>query len=251
MASKTCLNLHRLIFLHPADSIGASIASVHLQRILQNFVAFINHTSQSHGPIWGAKFTSSTVIHHKRCALSKDDEREKSWKLRIVYCGNVIAQAVTMSINLRWGAGGYSISPNLSCDRLVSCDSPIFKMLEQNRSIVWWGSARMTKTIDDMIEIIGKLYQCGKASVHDVDEKGNNAIQVSYLAYYSAFWSTNIHAAKKLGTWALWVDSSDESYTILFRLLKYLCDCGVRVDGVNAQGMYVMVLSSRNMIEID
>lgn len=61
--------------------------------------------------------------------------------------------------------------------------------------------------------------------------------------------STNIHAAKKLGTWGFWVDSSDEANTTLFRLLKYLCDCGVRIDRVNAQGMYVMVLSSRSMIE--
>lgn len=137
------------------------------------------HQSQSHGFNWGARFSSSTVIHHKSCVLFKNVEREKSWKLRMVYCGRIIACAVTMSINLRWGAGGYSISPILSCDRLVSCDNPVFRMLEHNRSIVWNGSAYMTETVDDMIRIIGILYQNGKASIHDVDEEGNNAIQVS------------------------------------------------------------------------
>ena len=215
------------------------------------YKSLFHHQSQSHGPYWGARFTSSIVIHHKSCPLAKDVEEEKSWGLRIVYCGRIIARAVTMSINLRWGAGGYSIGPTLSCDRLVPCDNLVFKMLENYKSIVLMEPAVMTKRIDHMIRIIGNLYQNGKASIYDVDEEGNNAIQVSYLADYSVFLSTNINAAKKLGTWPFWMNSSNEPYKILFRLLKYLCDCGVRIDRVNAQGMYVMVLSSRSIIEIN
>lgn len=65
---------------------------------------------------------------------------------------------------------------------------------------MWQRPARMTKTIDDMIKTIGKLYQNGKTSIHDVDEKSNNAIQINYFVYYLVFLFTNIHAAKKLET---------------------------------------------------
>lgn len=86
-----------------------------------------------------------------------------------------------MSINLSWGAGGCSISPNLSCDRVVSSYSPIFQLMKENELMFYNSSeTRLTERIDELMREIGRLYQDGKASVHDVDALGNNMLHVSH-----------------------------------------------------------------------
>lgn len=158
-----------------------------------------SNSSQPRGSIWGARFKSSAVIHRKGCPLSPYAEKEKSWKLRIVYCGRLVAQAVTMSIGLRWGAGGYSITPSLFCNRVVSSDSPIFRLIEDNISkSIYMKGATLTEHVDILIRSIEQLYQDGKASVHDVDEEGNNIVHVSYLACYSAFCFTKIYVGRNI-----------------------------------------------------
>ena len=179
----------RQVFRRPTCFCSSSAYSSELRR---------PHRSHLHGPIWGVRFNSSAVVHHKGCALLKDAETEKSWKLRVVYCGRIIAQAVTISIDLRWGAGGYAISPSLSCDRVVSFDSPLFQFIEKYRFIGFKPeTASLAKDIDKLIRRIGQFYQDRKASVHDVDEEGNNILQVGHRALFPAF-LTKIQAARKL-----------------------------------------------------
>jgi hypothetical protein len=104
-----------------------------------------------------------------------------------------------MSIDLRWGAGGYSISPSLSCDRVVSSDSPIFRLIDDNFSnLVRMKGERLTEHVDILLRSIEQLYQDGKASVHDVDEEGNNIVHVSYPACYSTFCFTEIHVGRNI-----------------------------------------------------
>ena len=104
-----------------------------------------------------------------------------------------------MSIYLRWGAGGYSISPNLSCDRVVSSHSPVFQQLIHDTQVhlCITKGARLTRNVDILIRSIGQLYQDNKASAHDVDEKGNTIFHVSLLACHSAFCFTKIYTARK------------------------------------------------------
>lgn len=106
-----------------------------------------------------------------------------------------------MSIDLRWGEGSYGISPNLSCDRVVSSNSPIFELITK-MEYCFYGAERtsLTEMIDTMIRSIGQLYRDGKASAHDVDEEGNSILHVSYLASYIAFCFTKCHAARKSWT---------------------------------------------------
>lgn len=152
-----------------------------------------------------------------------------------------------MSIELRYGAGGYSISPSLSCDRVVSSHSPIFQLIENYSDIIMSiEAARLTQKIDSMIRDIEQLYQGGKASVHDVDEKGDNILHVSHVACPPAI-SLRFISAKKITRWD-YFGSSKEFLMEFIRLFKYLSDCGVRTDRVNAQGMYVTIWSFRGMI---
>lgn len=104
-----------------------------------------------------------------------------------------------MSIDLSWGAGGCSISPNLSCDRVVSSHSPIFQLIETNCYFAYSGKrSRVIEQIDGLIRDIRQLYQKGKASAHDVDEEGDNIVHVSHLTCYSAPLFTKVHATRKL-----------------------------------------------------
>lgn len=139
-----------------------------------------SHQSQPHGPIWGAKVNSSAVIHQKSCAFFKYAEKEKSWNLRVVYCGRIVARALRLSIDLTWGAGGYSISPSLSCNRLVSSQSPVFRLVLDSPWIVH-KAAGCSERIDSLMRSIGRLYQDRKASVHDVDENGDTILHVSHF----------------------------------------------------------------------
>ena len=113
-----------------------------------------------------------------------------------------------MSIDLRWGAGGYSISPSLSCDRVVSSRSPIFQLIQEYSYDVYFSKgSSSTRRMDDLIHDIGQLYQDGKASAYDVDEEGNNIVHVSHLTCYGAVWFIKLHAARKLHKWIIsaWV----------------------------------------------
>lgn len=206
-----------------------------------------SHQSQPHGPVWGARFNSSAVVHHKGCALFKYGERDKSRNLRVVYCGRFIARAIRMSIDLTWGAGGYSISPNLSCDRVVSCQSSIFQLLKEYKYFQFiTTAATLTEKIESLMRSIGGLYRDGKASVHDVDEGGDNILHVSCLTYCSA--CSLKFMLKKLAKMDIFMDQNKVYFAGSLALFKYLSDCGVRMDRVNAQGRYVMGLLLGSMI---
>ena len=206
-----------------------------------------SHQSQPHGPIWGAKFNSSAVIHQKSCALFKYAERGKSWNLRVVYCGRIVARALRLSIDLTWGAGGYSISPSLSCNRVVSSQSAIFRLVEDNGGILdETTAAECSERIDSLMRSIGRLYQDRKASVHDIDEDGDNILHVSHLSCCSAF--SLKFVPKKIAKWDVYIYRREEISAVSIGLFKYLSDCGVCVNRVNAQGKYVMVLSLMSMI---
>lgn len=53
---------------------------------------------------------------------------------------------------------------------------------------------------------------------------------------------------KKIAKWDRFVHVPDETLAAFVGLFRYLSDGGVRVDRVNAQGKYVMVLSLMSMI---
>lgn len=192
-------------------------------------------------PFWGANLSSSALIHGEDCDLFKYPEREDSWNLRVVYCGRLIAQAVTASMHLRRGAGGFSISPNLHCSRVVSSESPIFDLIDTQVFGIFDKKTNITSELNALMRKIEQLFRDGKASPRDVNEQGDSLLHVSHLACYSDSRSNKIRCFKRIAWQLLFVINYD-TYEIT-RLIEYLLHLGVPLNEVNARGAYVPALS--------
>ncbi len=133
------------------------------------------------GRRWSAMLNASAKTHARDCALFYYSQSESSFNLKVMYCGRLIGQAVTASIYLRRGAGGFSISPNLSCIRVVSSDSPAFKVLDIFLH-PWRGINSSGRSITSLTRELVELLQDGHASPHDVNEKGQTLLHVCHLS---------------------------------------------------------------------
>ena len=122
---------------------------------------------------------TSSLNHHKDCPLSNYSKSEKLFKIRLWYCGGILAQAIEASIHLTRGAGGFSISPNLSFSCVVPSNSNAFRLFRSYDLI----RGPRPQDLDVLIESLSRLFQDGKASPRDVDEDGNSLLHVSYLIY--------------------------------------------------------------------
>ena len=98
-----------------------------------------------------------------------------------MYCGSVISQVVNASIHLRRGAGGFSISPSLSCVRVVSDDSPAFNLVGSYLRKLHFYSAVEDVDFGKIIRKLQELFRDGRASPRDVNPHGYSLLHVSYL----------------------------------------------------------------------
>ena len=134
-------------------------------------------------PVWNAIFNSSALIHGENCDLLKHPEKENLLNLKFVYCGRILAQAITASIHLKRGAGGFSISPKLSCSRVVPYEGSIFALFDSELAPFLPRKDRI-KRVDSFIGKLHREFQRGNASPHDVDEFGNTLQHVSQSVYW-------------------------------------------------------------------
>ena len=106
-----------------------------------------------------------------------------------MYYSSIIAQVVNASIHLKQGAGGFSISPSLSCIRVVSDDSPAFDLvktfLREHRFAVEGMEFNVT------IRKLKELFRDGRASPRDVNPCGESLLHVSHLYAASTSCSLN------------------------------------------------------------
>ena len=134
---------------------------------------------------WGARWNTSSVHHDQDCALFRSTyfEREDSWQLRLMCYRGLIGRVVQASLQLRRGAGGFSINPSLSCIRVVDrLKSPAFQLIlysflrfQINRETDF--VAMMRKLIRDL----QRLFQDGRASPRDVTPSGETLFHVGHL----------------------------------------------------------------------
>ena len=140
-------------------------------------------------PFWSARLSSSVLIHDEHCDLSKYRQIENSWNLRFLYCGRLLDQAVTASIHLARGAGGFSISPKLDCNRVVSSEDSVFELIRRGLNYIFCYSFEReldaASQFDSLIREIDQEFRNGKALARDVDENGNSLLHVSHLAHCS------------------------------------------------------------------
>lgn len=100
-------------------------------------------------------------------------------------CGAFLAGALEASISITRGAGGLSISPNLRCARLVSRDSPAFKLVDHLYPEFYVMSPKymgeLEALLDTSIHGLALLFRDGKASPYDVDLEGRTLLHVRVL----------------------------------------------------------------------
>lgn len=102
-------------------------------------------------------------------------------------CGAFLAGALEASISITRGAGGLSISPNLRCARLVSRDSPAFKLVDDLSQKFYVLTPEDMGGLEALVDIsihgLALLFRDGKASPYDVDPEGGTLLHVRVLCF--------------------------------------------------------------------
>lgn len=188
---------------------------------------------------------ASNLSHRKDCELFYFFERESSLDLKFTYYRGVIAQVVKASIHLRRGAGGFSLSPSLSCIRVVSDDSPAFQLLRKLFTQKILDHTSQLVNLDNLIRKLHELFQDGQASPRDVNSLGGSLLHVSHLSTASTS-SLTKHRIKDVSVYICFsiyfLFSTDE----IGSFLEKLCRLGVPVHEVDDNGMYVPLAVNLN-----
>lgn len=130
-----------------------------------------------HTGSWGARWNTSSVRHGQDGGLFHyhERERENSWQLRLMCYRGLIGRVVQVSMQLRRGAGGFSISPSLDCTRLVPAHFPTFQLP--------WFFADVDPQDDSLfstfIGVLQSRFQNCQASPRDVNPSGQTLLHVS------------------------------------------------------------------------
>lgn len=124
-------------------------------------------------------FQSSVIscIHEKGCPLRILPRKKTTIGMKYSHCGLLLSQILSFSISISRGAGGSSISPNLTFRATVSDASPAFSLLSFDEMI-----KVSTQNIDYLKWATQKLYclfREQKASPSDVNTRGETLLHVS------------------------------------------------------------------------
>lgn len=136
---------------------------------------------------WKLIFETQSMSHHPTCHLFASSPSTTVARFCIKRCGAFLAGALEASISITRGAGGLSLSPNLRCARLVSRDSPAFKLVDH---LDWEFNVLPPKDIGELealvdisIHGLALLFRDGKASPYDVDLEGRTLLHVRVLCF--------------------------------------------------------------------
>lgn len=120
---------------------------------------------------------SANTNHHRGCPHSSLVESSWSLKFRLAYCSRLLARAVQTSISLTKGAGGTSLSPNMTFRCLVADDSPAFALMRDPWT--WNKSVNDIETVvNQRVQSLRQMFQDRKASPYDIDMYGNTLLHV-------------------------------------------------------------------------
>ena len=136
---------------------------------------------------WKFIFETQSMSHHPTCHLFASSPSTTVARFRMKRCGALLAGALEASISITRGAGGLSISPNLRCARLVSRDSPAFKLVDhldrECYELLPKDMGKLEASLDISIHRLALLFRDGKASPYDVDLEGRTLLHVRVLCF--------------------------------------------------------------------
>ena len=136
---------------------------------------------------WKFIFETQSMSHHPTCHLFASSPSTTVARFCMKRCGAFLAGALEASISITRGAGGLSISPNLRCARLVSRDSPAFKLVDDLSQKFYVLTPEDMGGLEALVDIsihgLALLFRDGKASPYDVDPEGGTLLHVRVLCF--------------------------------------------------------------------
>jgi hypothetical protein len=125
--------------------------------------------------------------HLPECRYAKYEVAHKSKSLRVSYDGlrRILSRAVDISMSLTTGAGGFSISPNITVRPMVDeTQSPVFQIMRFMNDIV---HASHVKRLDErttmqIVELgvhrVLQQYKSSRHSPYEVNHKGQSVLHL-------------------------------------------------------------------------
>ena len=131
-------------------------------------------------------YRSSVIscIHQKGCPLRISPRKRTIIGMRYSYCGLLLSRMLSFSISISRGAGGSSISPNITFRATVSDMSPAFSLFNEfSRKLA---QIRNINYFTWVTQELYRLFTERKASLSDVNSRGETLLHVSdHLAVIS------------------------------------------------------------------
>ncbi|KAI0799046.1 hypothetical protein GGR55DRAFT_692968 [Xylaria sp. FL0064] len=167
--------------------------------------------------------------HLPECRFAKSEVPSNSKSIRFSYSGLrwLLSKAVDISVSLSTGAGGFSISPNITIRPTVDeTQAPIFQSLEfLCESIEYYfkwdprpNASMMLKLLEVVVHRIMQQYMSRKRSPHEVNSRGQSVLHrwIDLLCALEVFW-----------------DDYGENFTMMTKLLL---EAGLSVSLCDDQG---------------
>ena len=117
-------------------------------------------------------FTKATATHSRGCPLFRTSQQTNTLGIKYTHSALLLKVALELSLTIKRGAGGVSISPSLQVRGLVRNDSPAFKLI--------FGVSKHTD-VSHLIHQLQVLLIEGKAGPRDVDPYGRTLIHVRII----------------------------------------------------------------------
>ncbi|KAL8699368.1 MAG: hypothetical protein Q9201_006043 [Fulgogasparrea decipioides] len=134
----------------------------------------------------GATFGSQSIYTHRRgCPFYREKEGITKLSFDISLMSQLVNTAARLSLSLQYGAGGMSLSPNLTLRGVKRLNSRIFALLETLKGVSAYDTSAWTLRMEEILPQITLLVQSGQASPHDVDEYGRTVFQVLHTDPFS------------------------------------------------------------------
>ena len=140
-------------------------------------------TYESHN--WSTRylnfFRSSTITctHQKNCPLRVLPRKKAVMGMGYSHCGLFLSRILFFSISITRGAGGSSISPNLTFRATVSDTSPAFALFDGQELIDARKRGLVGSCSKWMARKLYYLFREQKASPSDVNSRGETLLHVS------------------------------------------------------------------------
>ena len=138
---------------------------------------------------WNVTTFLNSLTHHKDCVCFQKCQNSTEIGLRVAFSGFFLHGAIQAAMSMTRGSGGFSISPALLFNYVVSSRTGPFLLL--STPLYDKAFRRDGTSVDIRIALevrkrkLVRLFHQNKASPSDVDEHGNTVMHVSFLEQQS------------------------------------------------------------------